>query len=290
MTFDANGHGEAPEAQALAYGKTAAEPEEPTEDGWTFGGWYTDAGCTEQFSFETPIKADITLYAKWTENDSEEPSDPGVTKFTISYDLNGGTLDGKTGVITVEAEEGTTITIPGAPTREGYTFTYWKGSKYYPGDKYTVEGDHTFTAEWEQNEAKTYKVTFNANGHGTAPSAQAVEEGKKAAKPADPTASGYTFGGWFTDKECKNAYSFDTAVTQDITLYAKWTKDSSSSDGSGGSSSSASGGKSVSSSSTADKTAVKTGDVSNIGLWFMLMAASLIGLVMTAIRRKKFRR
>ena len=67
----------------------------------------------------------------------------------ISYDLNGGTLDGKTGVITVEAEEGSVITIPDAPTREGYNFLYWKGSEYHPGDKYTVDGDHTFTAQWQ---------------------------------------------------------------------------------------------------------------------------------------------
>ena len=51
-------------------------------------------------------------HAKWTENASEDPSDSEVTKYTISYDLNGGTLDGKTGIITIEAEEGSTITIP----------------------------------------------------------------------------------------------------------------------------------------------------------------------------------
>ena len=59
-------------------------------------------------------------------------------------------MEGKTGVITVEAEEGSVITIPAAPTRDGYKFTYWKGSEYHPGDSYTVEGDHTFTAQWEE--------------------------------------------------------------------------------------------------------------------------------------------
>ena len=69
-----------------------------------------------------------------------------------------------------------------------------------------------------------YTVTFNANGHGTAPAAQTVEEGKTAAKPADPTADGWTFGGWFTEKECKTAYDFSTLVTANLTLYAKWTE------------------------------------------------------------------
>ena len=41
------------------------------------------------------------------------------------------------------------ITIIDAPDRDGYTFTYWKGSSYQPGDKYTVTGDHTFTAQWK---------------------------------------------------------------------------------------------------------------------------------------------
>jgi uncharacterized repeat protein (TIGR02543 family) len=72
-------------------------------------------------------------------------------------------------------------------------------------------------------EAEQYKVTFNANGHGTAPAAQTVTSGSKATKPTDPTASGYTFGGWYTDSACTKAYSFDTAVTANITLYAKWT-------------------------------------------------------------------
>ena len=72
-------------------------------------------------------------------------------------------------------------------------------------------------------EAEQYKVSFNANGHGTAPAAQTVTSGSKATKPTDPTASGYTFGGWYTDSACTKAYSFDTAVTANITLYAKWT-------------------------------------------------------------------
>jgi uncharacterized repeat protein (TIGR02543 family) len=40
------------------------------------------------------------------------------------------------------------ITLP-APVRDGYTFDYWEGSRYNAGDKYTVTGDHTFTAVWK---------------------------------------------------------------------------------------------------------------------------------------------
>ena len=69
----------------------------------------------------------------------------------------------------------------------------------------------------------TYTVTFNANGHGTAPAAQTVTQGSKATQPAAPTATGYTFGGWYREAGCTNAFDFNTAINADITLYAKWT-------------------------------------------------------------------
>lgn len=45
---------------------------------------------------------------------------------------------------------GDTITIPAGPTLDGHNFAYWEGSVYHPGDTYTVEGDHTFTARYEE--------------------------------------------------------------------------------------------------------------------------------------------
>ena len=66
-------------------------------------------------------------------------------------------------------------------------------------------------------------VTFNANGHGTAPVAQKVSYGNKITKPSDLTASGFTFGGWYTDSACTKTYDFNSGVTGNITLYAKWT-------------------------------------------------------------------
>ena len=70
---------------------------------------------------------------------------------------------------------------------------------------------------------QVYTVTFNANGHGTAPAAQTVSQGSKATQPAAPTATGYTFRGWYKEANCTNAFDFNTAITANITLYAKWT-------------------------------------------------------------------
>lgn len=71
-----------------------------------------------------------------------------VAGSSITFDLNGGRLDGKTGTVVLNVENGTEITLP-EPDREGYIFDYWEGSKHYAGDRYTVDGDHTFKAVWK---------------------------------------------------------------------------------------------------------------------------------------------
>ena len=72
----------------------------------------------------------------------------------------------------------------------------------------------------------TCKVTFNDNGHGTAPAAlMGVLSGSTISKPADPVASGWIFGGWYKEAACTNAWDFDTdTVTGNVTLFAKWTQ------------------------------------------------------------------
>ena len=70
--------------------------------------------------------------------------------------------------------------------------------------------------------APTYRrVSFNVNGHGTAPAAFWVAHNTVATEPTAPTASGYTFDGWYTDQACTTAYNWSSAVTADITLYAR---------------------------------------------------------------------
>ena len=75
------------------------------------------------------------------------------------------------------------------------------------------------------------KVSFNT-GEGSKVDFQTTAANGSVTKPADPTREGYTFGGWYTDAACTKAYDFATAVTSDMTLYAKWTKNEASSSGS----------------------------------------------------------
>lgn len=72
--------------------------------------------------------------------------------------------------------------------------------------------------------AETVTLTFNANGHGTAPEAETVAKGTAATAPTDPVAEGYTFGGWYEEAACTNAFSFTTVLNADKTVYAKWTE------------------------------------------------------------------
>lgn len=71
--------------------------------------------------------------------------------------------------------------------------------------------------------APTYRrVSFNVNGHGTAPAAFWVAHNTVATAPTAPTADGYTFDGWYTNEACTTAYNWSSAVTADIVLYARW--------------------------------------------------------------------
>ena len=69
----------------------------------------------------------------------------------------------------------------------------------------------------------SYTVNFNTNG-GSEVDTQTVVHGEKVVKPADPKLNGFTFGGWYTDEDCtdENKYDFETPVTANFTLYAKW--------------------------------------------------------------------
>ena len=150
-------------------------------------------------------------------------------------------------------------------------------------------------------------VTFDSN-EGTAVDSQLVPVGDKVVKPADPTKEGYTFSGWFTDKDCTKTYDFDADVdgTQpEFTLYAGWKAapatvepgavDNGNNGGNGDSSSanvnvnvntvSNNGDKA---SSEAKTVAVKTGDnLALVGGAIALIAAAAAAVAGFALHRKK---
>ena len=64
VTFDNQG-GSKVDSQTVSHGGTVTEPTAPTYEGYTFGGWYTEAGCTTEYDFTTTVTESLTLYAKW---------------------------------------------------------------------------------------------------------------------------------------------------------------------------------------------------------------------------------
>lgn len=67
VKFDAQG-GSSVNGQTPASGSTVTKPADPTREGYTFAGWYTDEACTEAYDFSVAVTADMTLYAKWVKN------------------------------------------------------------------------------------------------------------------------------------------------------------------------------------------------------------------------------
>lgn len=66
-----------------------------------------------------------------------------------------------------------------------------------------------------------FNVTFDTKG-GSEVATQEVEKNETATKPTDPTKESYTFKGWYLDLAKDEEFDFNTAITKDITLYAKW--------------------------------------------------------------------
>ena len=138
-------------------------------------------------------------------------------KFIVTFD-NEGTRT------TAIIDNGVKLTAPAAPTKEGYRFGGWYydnngGKAKWDFDTDTVTRAMTLTAKWVQ----TYTVAFDTSG-GSAVAPVTVDTGSTVTKPADPTKSAYTFGGWYKDSTLQTPWDFaNGTVTADTTLYAKWT-------------------------------------------------------------------
>lgn len=109
------------------------EPQEPVREGYTFGGWYRDAECTDsrKFDFDTQsqLVTDTTLFAKWIPN-----------SYRVYYNLS--LPDGSV----YEPEDmyktyvhGQELTMP-VPSQEGYVFCGWYDNAGYTGTAYTKIG------------------------------------------------------------------------------------------------------------------------------------------------------
>ena len=146
---------------------------------------------------------------------------------TVSFNTNGGSS-----VSPITDDENTSVTLPSAPTRSGYTFTEWNtasngsGTAYDPGDSYALgTSNSTLYAIWEAIPTPQVTVSFNTNG-GSAVSSITDDENTSVTLPSAPTKNSYTFVEWDTAIDGSGT-SYDPGDsyalgTVDTTLYAIW--------------------------------------------------------------------
>ena len=208
ITFETNG-GTSISSIARNTDQTLNLPTNPTRVGYTFAGWFTNAGLTSSFSASVMPPNDVTLYAKWS-----------IITFNISYNLNGGTNNvANPSFVTIESP---LITL-GDPTKAGYRFLGWYTTSDFSGSPITVipagaQQTYTLYAQWT---ALSFTITFETNG-GTSISSIARNTDQTLNLPTNPTRVGYTFAGWFTNAGLTSSFSASVMPPNDVTLYAKW--------------------------------------------------------------------
>ncbi|TXK85571.1 InlB B-repeat-containing protein [Paenibacillus sp. N3.4] len=203
VTYNSN-DGSSVVSQNVNYNENASKPQDPTKNGYTFAGWYTDSEFNTAFDFKTSITSHLTLYAKWT-----------INPYTVTFDSNGGSA-----VASQTVDYNTKAASPAAPAKQDFIFLGWysdNGKTAFDFNR-PITGNVTLYAKWAKNVST---VSFDSNGGSTVDN-QSVNYKEKAAKPADPAKTGYTFAGWYVDSGWATAYDFNTAITEDTTLYAKW--------------------------------------------------------------------
>ena len=153
----------------------------------------------------------------------------------LTFNPNGGKIDGSTDNKTVSGKYGATLSAPAEATlkKTGYTFNSWKPEGSAPALTLTFPAaDATYTAQWTAN---TYKVHFDKNDNaatGTmADQLFTYDDTTKALTKNKFIKSGHTFDGWATSADGPTFYADEAQVTnlataQDaiVTLYAKWKK------------------------------------------------------------------
>ena len=182
-------------------------------ENYTFSGWYTNTSYNELFQ-SASVTGTTTLYGRYRI----------LVNITFSLGEGGDFLEES---IIVD-NDGTYGDLPTPPPRTGYTFVGWfteeeGGEKIESTTKVTATGPQTLYVHWAAN---NYTVTFDANGGDSASAGSqknVTYDGVYGELP-EPTRTGYTFEGWFTEEEGDEEINSTSKVniTDHQKLYAHW--------------------------------------------------------------------
>lgn len=206
LSFNVDG-GSAVADQVIGTGETGTEPDDPSKALNVFRGWFNEVGLTTPFVWTTPITANKTAYAKW------------LTAVTATFSVDGGYAEPAqvigTGEKVVRPDDEDQV-------KAGFQFMGWytDGTFATPFDfDVAIVADTTIYAKY----LKKFYVSYDSND-GSQVQGEMVLDGGLATEPTDPTKSGFTFGGWYTDDGTfTNLFDFNnTQIIADITLFAKW--------------------------------------------------------------------
>jgi len=194
----------------VKYNSHISQPELRERPGYVFVGWYTTADFKKDTLYKfgsMPITDDITLYAKWEEY-----------RPTVSFKqsvINNLIMD------SISVNYNDTMSEPATPSCDGYTFIGWYDDEDYSKPfnfSASITEDTTVYVKWEKNP----KVSFASNVDEWKQGAQYVEYKTALGTLNTPELEGYNFVGWYKDAGYSTKYDFNSAVTADITIYAKW--------------------------------------------------------------------
>ena len=183
------------------YGAQIEMPADPTKEGYTFNGWAPAIPAT------MPAEG-MEVTANWL-----------INQYTITFDTVGGTQ-----IAPITQDYNSEVTAPQDPMKEGYTFVMWADEN---GEEAQVPatvpaGNVKLTAVWSANENTiNFYTDENAEEAYHTITANTDAEITEEMKPADPTKSGYHFGGWF-DAEGNAVVIGQTMPAKSMDLYAKW--------------------------------------------------------------------
>lgn len=160
-------------------------------------------------------------------NGCTSSSESTVTEFnevySINYHLNGISFKSSY-VAPATFNKSQRITLPTADNMDqtNLSFTGWYETTDFSGDRITSWTYDSKTTDVDLYARNTATIIFDMQSYGDQVTSQTVVYGAKASEPVKPTNDTMFFKGWFSDSEKTEKYNFNSVITSNKILYAKW--------------------------------------------------------------------